>query len=622
MKIFRIIALSALTLLSSQQAVFAQELQTSINFRDADINSLIESIAEITGKSFVVDPRVRAQVTIIAPEAIDSDLLYQAFLSTLQVHGFQAVDDGAVTRIVPFNLAFGISGAGDNELETRLIKVNSVDAASLVPVLKPILSPNARLQAFSQTNYLLVSDIKSNVDEMMALVKQMDDPSQTAIEVIALEFISPGEAVHIIEQLQQSQSLGLTVVEDALNERVIVSGPSAARAAFATMIKTLDVPTSRTGGIEVLFLNYAQAIDLKPIVEGLLQSDMFLLVAGESEENTTYTVEVDESNNALVVAASPGVIREISKVVQKLDRLKPQVLIEVIIAELSEDQARRLSTQLVYSDASSGSYLSKFDNLLTTLIGAGVGVGLPDDLVGLNQVQGGIGLAGNFDSTTGEGFGILIQALKTDASTRVLSTPSIVTLDNEEAHLSIGSEVPFVTGSYITNGDTSTNPFQTIEREEVGIKLTVTPQISEGNIVRLTLDQESSKVIGTGSQLGTADVVTSISTIETNVMVEDGELLILGGLIDSQYDDSESKVPILGSIPLIGALFRSSSKSDDQGVLMMFIRPTILRDSETASKLSNNRFDYLISHDLSGEEGLNDDLEEFRNQNEIEPSID
>ncbi|MDC0598259.1 type II secretion system secretin GspD [Gammaproteobacteria bacterium] len=588
-------------LIASVQGV-AQE-QASINFRDAEISSLIETVAEITGRSFVVDPRVRGRVTIIAPEAIDADLLYQAFLSALQVQGFQAVEDGAVVRIVPFNQAFGTFGGGANELETRLIKVRYVSAESLVPVIRPLLSASARLQAFGGSNYLVVTDIKSNVDALVVLVNEMDDSSQMAIEVIDLEYIAPGEAVYIVEQLQQINAQGLSVVEDSLNNRLIITGPEAARAAFKDMLRILDVPTTRKTGVEVIYLDYARAIDLQPIIEGLLQSAVFLQMAGDSAEDVGYRVEVDESNNALVVAASPGAIREIQNVLQKLDRLKPQILIEVVIAELSEDQARRLSTQLVYTDQDTGGTLTKFDNLLTTLLGVGAGLGQGDlsDLGVLDQLQGAAIGGGNFDSDTGLGFGVLVQALKTDSSTRVLSTPSIVTLNNEEASLSIGAEIPFLTGSFTTNGEGSNNPFQTISREDVGIKLTVLPQISEGDVVRLSLEQESSNVLGSSSQLGTADVVTSKSTIITNVQVANGDLLILGGLMDNQYENTEARVPVLGSIPFLGALFRSSSKSDDQSVLMMFIRPTILRTTEQSREISDSRFDYLIGHDLNEE---------------------
>lgn len=594
-------------------AAYSQNL-TSINFREADINSLIETVAEITGRSFVIDPRVRGNVTIITPNGIESDMLYEAFLSALQVNGFQAVEDGAVVRIVPFNQAFGVLGGGSNQVETRLIKINNVDAQSLLPAIRPLLGTSARIQAFTDSNYLIVTDIEANVERLVELVSELDDPSQNALEVIELNFISPGEAVYIVGQLQQSQQ-GLSIVEDSLNNRVIISGPSATRVAFRNMLQTLDTPTSRSAGVEVIFLDYALAEDLKEIVEGVLLSQVFLQLVGDSEAGSKSSVQVDASNNALIIAASPDAIKEIKRVIEELDRLKPQVLIEVIIAELSEDQAERLSAQLVYSNRNTGAALTNFDNLLLNLLGLGLSAGdslLPSTsndvspLAVLNQVQGGVFGAGNFDAEDGTGFGVLIEALKSDSSTRVLSTPSIVTLDNEEAELSVGAEIPFITGSFTTSVDGASNPFQTIEREDVGIKLIVTPQISGDNIVRLSIDQESSNVIGSASQLGTADVITSKSTITTNVMVADGELLILGGLINNQFENKSTKVPLLGSIPILGHLFKSSSDDDEQRVLMMFIRPTILDNMETATDFSAQRYDYLINHELSGSETKRD----------------
>lgn len=603
----------------------AQE-QASINFRDADINTLIESVAEITGRSFVVDPRVRGNVTIIAPNTIDADMLYQAFLSALQVQGFQAVDDGAVVRIVPFNQAFGVMGGGDNEIETRLIKVEYVDAQGLAPVIRQVISTNARIQAFAESNYLVLSDIRSNVEAVVLMVEQMDQPSEAEIEVINLQFISAGEAVYIVEQLQQIQEQGLSIVEDTLNNRVIISGPATLRTTFKNMLRALDVQTERESSVAVINLNYAKAANLKPILDSMMQSETFLRSAGESdgEGNTSqgaYRVEVDESNNALIIAAPPSVLREIRGVIAQLDLRKPQVLIEAVIAEVSRDQALRLSAQLIYADQQAGGYLTQFDNLLATIIGVGSGISDPDitSNAALQQVQGAVIGGGNFDSAEGSGFGLLIQALQTDTSTRVLSTPSIVTLDNEEGYISVGTEVPFITGSFTSASNSASNPFQTINRETVGIELTVTPQVSEGTLVRLTIQQKSSSLLATPAQLGTADVVTAEREITTNVLVEDRQFLILGGLMDDQYDISESRVPILGSIPLLGPLFRSTRNGEDRGVLMVFIRPTILRDSQGASALSANRFNYLISRDLgvdAGEEPtqFTESLEEMRTQ--------
>ena len=613
--------LLAISLLFSA-AVLPQN-QASINFRDADINTLVESVAEITGRSFVMDPRVRGNVTIIAPNTINADMLYQAFLSALQVHGFQAVEDGAVVRIVPFNQAFGVLGGGDNEIETRLIKVDYVDAQSLAPVIRQVISTNARVQAFAESNYLVVSDIRSNVQEVIAMIEEMDQPSEAEIEVITLEYISAGEAVHIVSELQQIQEQGLQIVEDTLNNRVIISGPAPLRNSFRNMLRTLDVPTERESGVDVIHLNYAKAVNLKPILDSMMQSSTFLLSAGETDEEgnaqSSYRVEVDESNNSLIIAASPSVVRELRRIIDQLDILKPQVLIEAVIAEVSRDQAERLSAQVIYADQQAGGYLTRFDNLLATIIGVGSGdIDINSDVANaaIGNFQGAAIGGGDFDAAEGRGFGLLIQALETDTSTRVLSTPSIVTLDNEEGYISVGTEVPFLTGSFTSTNNSATNPFQTIERNTVGIELTVTPQVSDNNLVRLTIEQSSSSLLASPADLGTADVVTAERQITTNVMVEDRQFLILGGLRDDQYDNSESRVPILGSMPLLGPLFRSTNNGDDQGVLMVFIRPTIIRDSASATEISNSRFDYLIRRDLSVDEEestqFSESIEEIR----------
>ena len=600
---------AALSLMAGLVAQASADELVRINFRDADIRSVIESVAEITGKSFVLDPRVKGKVTIISPEAIDASLLYQAVLSAIQVQGFQAIEDGVVTRIVPFNQAFNFAGgAGNNELITKVIQVDHVQVANLVPVLKPMMSSGARLQAFAQSNTLVVTDVQSNLVLLESVLKDLDDPELSAVEVISLEHISAGEAVHIAGQLKQLKNQELSLVEDGMNNRVIVSGPGAARRAFKTMLKTLDQPSTKKGSVEVIYLDYSRAAEMKPIVEGMLQSDIFLQLAGEAgaegKSKSNYQIQIDELSNALVVAAPTAVIREIKNVVTQLDRSRPQVLIEAVIAELSEDQAKRLSAQLAYTSKNRGGYLTKFDNLLTTLIG----VGADGDVSSADATALGaalctaattIGVAGDFDPVTGKGIGVLIQALKTDGSTKILSTPSVVTLDNEEATLSVGEEVPFQTGSFTSSNNGSNNPFTTINREEVGVKLKVKPQISKGDSVRLEIEQESSKVKSGEPGLQT----TSKSTMQTNVLIQDGELLILGGLIEDQTNGTATKVPLLGDIPLLGRLFRSTSKSDSQSVLMMFIRPTIIRTAEDARNLSESKYRHLIKRDLETQEG-------------------
>ena len=595
--------LGALGIVLSMVAEASAAEVVRINFRDADIRTVIESVAEITGKSFVLDPRVKGKVTIIAPEAIDSNLLYQAVLSAIQVQGFQAIEDGVVTRIVPFNQAFNFAGgAGNNKLMTKVIKIEHVQVATLVPVLKPVMSSGARLNAFAQSNSMVVTDVQSNIVLLESLIAELDDASLSAVEVITLEYISAGEAVYIAGQLKQLKKQELSLVEDGMNNRVIISGPSAARRVFKAMLKTLDQPSTKKGSVEVIYLDCSRAAEMKPIVEGMLKSDVFLQLAGEAvadkKAKNAYQIQIDELNNALIVAAPTAVIREIKNVVTQLDRSRPQVLIEAVIAELSEDQAQELSSQLAYSSKNRGGYLTNFDGLLATLTGIGVSGVEPtlDQLSGIpNKV---LAVAGDFDSETGKGIGLLIQALKTDGSTKILSTPSVITLDNEEATLSVGEEVPFQTGSFTSSNNGSNNPFTTINREEVGVKLKVKPQISKGNSVRLEIEQESSKVKSGVPGLQT----TSKSTMQTNVLIQDGEMLILGGLIEDQTGGTATKVPLLGDIPLLGRLFRSTTKTDSQSVLMMFIRPTIIRTAEDARKLSDSKYRHLIKRDMDSQE--------------------
>ena len=603
---------------------FAAET-VQINFRDADIRSVIESVAEITGKSFVLDARVKGKVTIISPGPIDSSLLYQAIISAIQVNGYQAVEDGAVTRILPINSSYQFAGGdGDNALITEIIKINHVQAATLVPVIKPFLSNGARMFAFAQSNYLVIADIQSNVKSAKRIIEKMDDPDQNSVEVINLTHISAGEAVHIAGQLKQLQKQELSLVEDGLNNRVIVSGPSIARTSFKNMLKRLDLPSTKKGNVEVIYLDYSRAAEIKPIIDGLLGSDVFLRLAGESggdaKGKTAYKVEIDELNNALVVAAPSSLIREIQNVVAKLDRARPQVLIEAVIAELSEQQARDLSSQIVVTGRDRGGYLSNFDGVLASLLGTALGSGDSSN-VSTSQIASAlpksvIGAVGDFDSESDRGIGLLIQALESDGRTKILSTPSVVTLDNEEASLTVGEEVPFPTGSYAnTNNSNSVNPFTTVNREEVGVMLKVKPQISKGDAVRLEIEQESSAVkTGTAdSQLG---ATTTKSTMQTNVMIQDGEILILGGLIEGTSGNSASKVPLLGDIPFLGNLFKSSTKDDRKKVLMMFIRPTIIRSAEDAKTLSKSKFDHLITRDFEDDEegAVTKQIREFINQ--------
>lgn len=569
--------------------------KVTVNFREADIRAVIESVAELTGRSFILDPRVQGKVTIVSPDTLDSDVLYDVVLSALQVHGFQAVEDGAVTRIVPFTQSFQLSGgSAGHEIATSVISTHYLKASELLPTLKPMASKGALIQAHDASNTLIVTDTRSQIERIKSLVKELDSPAQSSVDVISLRHISAGEALNIASQLNLFKTQNISIVEDVFNNRLIISGSAIARKDLKRVIAALDVEPTSSGSVEVIRLNFSQAESMKPILENLLASSTFVKgVQSGEQQKSTYRIEADTDNNALIIAASPDVVNELRNVVRKLDVPRRQVLIEAIVAEISEDQARNLTVQLAAAGREGGAIIN-FNDLLPALLGAGIDGSVDTDELSALPFSNGI-LAGgaSWNSDDNRGFGVLIEALKSDANTNILSTPSVVTLDNQLATISVGQEVPFITGSYVSSNNSVSNPFQTIEREEIGVKLTVRPQINEGNVVRMSIEQETSNLLSSAAASGTADVITAKRLITTNVLVGDSEFLVLGGLIDDAYSNKESRVPVLGDIPVLGHLFRSRQREKTQSVLMVFIRPTIIDTYEQRQKATGERYRYL-----------------------------
>jgi len=601
----------------------------TVNFREADIRAVIESVAEITGRSFIIDPRVQGKVTIIAPESLDSSLLYEVVLSALQVHGFQAVEDGAVTRVVPFTQSFQLAGgAGGNEVATAVLKTNYLKASELLPTLKPMISKGALVQAHDASNHLVITDTKAQIARVRKVLAEMDSPQQSGVEVLKLDHVAAGEVLAIAGQLAQFQTQNLSIVEDVYNNRLIISGNPVARRDLRSLVAALDVPATEGGSLEVVRLNFAQAEAMKVILESLMSSGMFRGQAPGGEGAAAgYKIEADVANNALVIAASPGAITELLNVVRKLDVPRKQVLIEAIVAEISEDQAKRLSVQLAAAGREGGAIIN-FNDLMPALIGLGLKDEIAgEDLAALPLGRGFTGGGATWDDDKKRGFGVLLEALKSDASTNILSTPSIVTLDNQEATISVGQEVPFITGNYVSTNNSVNNPFQTIERKEIGVKLVVTPQINDGQVVRMAIEQETSNLLASAASAGTVDVVTAKRLITTNVMVGDGEFLILGGLIDESFTNEDSRVPVLGSIPVLGHLFRSKSRGSNQSVLMVFIRPTVLDPQGGAGAVTSDKYKYLRQRQLNFQqsnegEGLSPlpgTLEEFNRPDTLTP---
>ena len=602
------------------------ETGVTLNLKDADIQSFIETVAEITGKNFVIDPRVNAKVTVVSARPMDRSEIYQVFLSVLQVHGFATVEVGEVIKILPdVNAKQGAgsvvnqpSGAKGDELVTRVIKINHVAAAQLVPILRPLVPQQGHLAAYPASNVLVVSDRGANIARLEKIINRIDRPDEQEIEVIPLEHASATEVVQILNSLRAAGGAqtaqtpgGPTLAADERTNSILLSGDKETRVRIRGLIAHLDTPIEGTGNTRVVYLHYARAEDIQPILQGITDFEN-----SEAGNNTTgnedVNIQADEINNALVITAPPARYESLRRVISKLDVRRAQVLVESIIAEVSTDLSRELGTEgfllpsadnnngePAISTINSGSLLNFVQDTLN--VGSGLSLGAAD-------------LNGNTQ------WAILLRALEGDASTNILSTPTIVTLDNEEAEIVVAQNVPFITGSFTSTGasDGATNPFQTIERQDVGITLRLTPQINEGNSIQLDLEQESSSV---SDSAVASDIITNERRIVTSVLVDDGDILVLGGLTEDNYTDSVTKVPVLGDVPLLGNLFKSTTTSKTKQNLMIFIHPVILRDSESANLVTNSKYEFIRARQLEAnidERGLiKDNVAKFPDLNEL-----
>jgi len=605
------------------------------------MESLIETVAAITDKNFVVDPRVNAKVTVISAKPMNKDEIYQVFLSVLQVHGFAAVPVGDIVKIVPDITAkqgpvvVTNDGVGD-ELITRVIPVYNVSAAQLVPILRPLVPQQGHLAAYTSSNVLVISDRAANVDRMATLVEEIDQPITQGIEVIQLEHASASEIVQIITSMQQrdAQLAGgqlpgqpLLVADDRTNS-ILLTGAKNARLRLRGIIAHLDTPLDTGGNTQVVFLNYAKAKDLADILLGVAEqqqqqqeqqtspsgyatttaSSLTGTETGTSATGEEISIQADEQNNALIITAPPDQIQNLKNVIRQLDVRRAQVLVESVIAEVSTTLARDLGIQFAalpggINDLSGPGVLSNLPSGSTSLLSL-----LTNPAAAAGQIGTGL-LIGAADSTSAgdTNFALILQALATDSSTNILSTPTLVTMDNEEAEVVVAQNVPFVTGEFTTPVSTGTttggavSPFTTIERQDVGLTLRLTPQINEGDTIKLAIEEENSSLQPTTVQSasGASDIITNKRSIKTNVLVDDGQVLVLGGLIGNDLSDTEQKVPILGDIPLLGYLFRSNSTEDKKTSLMIFIHPVILRDPALATAYTHSKYDYLRARQLN-----------------------
>jgi len=600
----------------------------TLNLKDADIGALISTVAAVTNRNFIVDPRVKGKVTVISSRPMDSDEVYQVFLSILKVHGFAAVPSGEVIKIVPDVNAKqdGIPTASDSmpgrgdEMVTRVVQVDNVAAAQLVPILRPLVPQQGHLAAYPATNVLIISDRANNVERLLTIIRRIDKVSDSEIEVITLQYASAAEVVRVLTSLKRSvpSSKGAAgaagsqvLVADERTNSVLLGGDRASRLRMRAIISHLDTPLDTGGNTDVIYLRYATAADIVDTLMGVGKIEEKEAQQSKGKVKAakgSFDIQADEATNSLVITAPPDIMRTLKHVISKLDIRRAQVLVEAVIAEVSEDTARELGVQWLFNgigDSSGPIGAVNFTNSGSPIADVINGAAAVRDGGTFPTILGN-GLLG-FGSTSGSfNYVAVMNLLASDANTNILSTPTLVTLDNEEAEIVIGENVPFVTGSFSNTGATSgaTNPFQTIKREDVGLTLKIKPQINEGDALRLEIEQEVSSIAD--SVTGAADLVTNKRSIKTNVMVDDGQVVVLGGLIEEKIGESVQKIPLLGDIPILGALFRSKTADVTKTNLMVFIHPVILRDAAVANLYTNSKYNSIRALQMRlDEDGVN-----------------
>lgn len=596
------------------------EASWTVNFNETEISELIRFVAEATGKTMIVDPAVNGRVQVISSTPVNTDALYAMFLSILDVHGFAAIESGSVVRVVPVQGAtmqpvpviLGADIGNGSELVTRVIQFSNVSAVQAVPILRPLAAQEGQMTAFAASNSLIVTDTAANVARISEVAAYIDETTVPATEIVALENASAEEVVNLLTSLRGEsevpQESPLQIVADTRTNSILLSGKQARIQRLLPLIQRLDSPLTRDGKVNVVYLQYARAESLAPVLSGILRSAATTVAgAGEQTAAQNASIQADTATNALIITAEGEVMQELRNVIARLDIRRAQVLVEAVIVELSGERGAELGVQWLflndngaYGSSSTGSGSS------AAIVGAALGASSGNSL----DIRGPLAqaLAGTTGQVLGIGrlddelsFNVLISALRAEDSANILSTPSLLTLDNEEAVITVGRNVPFVTGSFTSTGNNSSNPdnpFQTIERQNVGVTLRVTPHINEGDSLVLELSQEVSSLLGSGSVLLNGNPITNERRIETTVLADNGQTLVLGGLIEDSVNESRQRVPLLGDIPGLGRLFRSTSTTQSKTHLVVFLRASIMREARMLEEASAEKYRFIRDQQL------------------------
>ena len=617
------IAVTAALTLSAGSA--AQEY--TVNLKDTDIQEFIKFVADVTGTTMVVDPNVKGKVMVISSKPVSQAELYDLFLSILDVQGYTAVRSGQVIRIVPSKDARSSpvpimedqAAVGNDEYVTQVIRLDNISAAKLIPVLRPLVPQQAHMAAYAPSNAIIISDIRSNIGRIVDIIERMDRSAVQTTEIIRLKYGVAEDVVSMLNTLEKSrQGEGAeadkeaVLVADKRTNSVVVTADEMSVDRIRKLVAYLDTPLEQSGNVRVIYLEYADATEIAEVLTRVMQNISRLEEGGSNKRagSGESTIEADEGTNSLIITADTDEMAALEAVIARLDIRRAQVLIEAIIVEVTVLEGQELGLQWLFAN-DSGVYGSNITtnearrNSLSQLGGALV----PDDgseNIGTREVAA--SLATIPGTTLGWGvvdesltMTVILNALESQGNTNILSTPSLLTLDNEEAFITVGQQVPFVTGSYTNTGvgNGASNPFQTIERQSVGVTLKVTPQINEGDAVVMDITQEVSSL---GPALIASDIITNERKIETMVLANDGNIVVLGGLVEDKVTDSSEGVPVLSSIPLLGRLFRSDAVEVTKQNLLVFIRPTIIRNDEDLAGATAEKYRFIRDQQMERRE--------------------
>ncbi len=594
---------------SSTQAQTDEQPSYTVNFKDTDIQEVIKFVAEATGKTIVISPRVKGRIKVISQTTVRQDELFELFLSILEVHDFTAVEVDGVVKVLPLKNARSspvkvnkkrASELNTNGFVTEVIQLRNIEAAKVLPLLRPLIPQHSHVSSYSDSNVIVLVDSAPNIAKVREILERIDTAALPTVEVVSLQYADAEDLVNTITQLSRNEKQGSTpanqlqVVADKRNNSVLLSGEDVQRKRARELIKKLDVAPQQLGNVRVVYLNYAKAVDIAAVLTKVSQNMLSASPSGEEGSPGGITVEADEDTNALLLTGSGDMLNSLVQVIERLDIRREQVLVEAIIVEINVTDNENLGIDWLFGDSDAGAFGSSInDGSIAGSVAAGAVQGGDTGLATIaSALSGRVGqtLAG-VGGSGGENFVLLLTALQQNNDTNILSTPSLVTMDNKEASISVGQSVPFRTGSFSSTGNGGggvTNPFTTIQRQDVGISLTVTPQVNDDGKILLDIAQEVSSLSST-TPAASADLITNQSRIETQVLSSDGEIIVLGGLMKDDVQDSDQRIPILGSIPILGNLFKSQRTNVTKNNLMVFIRSKIISTdedvaSETAKK--------------------------------------